>query len=164
VSLTDELRVVLPGLRRVVDGLEGALDVVEELTDVAYARDPVPHRMVETLSHPHRLLPVQDLSSPAHIRAGDFAVRLLSVVDRRTVLVWDTAPNRALLHGLRAAVRRLAAAGTPAAQRLRVHYASLTAAPGLKEAGAMRPTDLLHRSLRAARYRPVLTLHRLLRQ
>lgn len=153
---------MLPAVRRAVSALEPALDSVEELTPADRVQDPDPSRVLDLLHRPELIQPTQDLKSPAHLKAGRFQGRFLSVYDRRMELVWDTAPNRALRHVLLAAARRLGQEGGREARTLRSHYASLAGHDGMSGVGPMRATDLLHRSLRAARYRCVLKLHRLL--
>lgn len=153
---------MLPALRRAVSGLEPALDTQVELTGAESLRDPEPERILDALGRSDVLQPSQNLGSPPHVAIGNFRARFLALYDRRTELVWDTAPNRALRHVLQAAARRLGAIGTDDARELRSHYVSLAASRSLGAVGPMRATDLLHRSLRAARYRCVLQLHRVL--
>mgnify|MGYP006928179203 CR=1 FL=1 len=153
---------MLPALRRAVAGLEPALDTHTELTSAEQLRDPEPGRILDVLERTGALQPSQDLASPPHIVSGGFQARFLALYDRRTELVWDTAPNRALRHVLLAAARHLARLGTAEAMATRAHFTSLAASQALRNVGRMRTTDLLHRSLRAARYRCVLKVHRLL--
>jgi hypothetical protein len=153
---------MLPSLRRAVAGLEPALDTRTELTGADRIQDPDPSRILDVLERGSSMQPSQDLASPPHVVVGAFQARFLALYDRRTELVWDTAPNRALRHVLQSAARHLAAIGTPDSLELRAHFTSLAATEGLQQVGRMRTTDLLHRSLRAARYRCVLRLHRML--
>lgn len=188
-AFLEALEPLLEPLSRLARSLERDLVAVERAYPIHEVRQPLMERLSEAWSQPGRLHPVRDAFNTPHLRTRPWAslseaeraqrpvvgFRILALSERRAQASLDTAPNRVLAHGLHQAARRLegwmrqgsaldpslASRTQQARDRLRAIQARAFAE---QRPGAMRPADLLHRSLRGARYRPTRLLWQALRR
>jgi hypothetical protein len=134
---------------------------------------PVTERLYESVLRQGGVIPSR---REPHIVSDRLSARFLSAVDSVTHVDFDTAPNRVTARVAELAAFRLtcwlrqdAHPLTPheAARiaRLRSRFIAFRRTPTLAAVSAMRPHDLMHRSLRLApKYREVLELHALLQR
>ena len=169
----EALEGILPSLYQLSQHLDRELIAKEELVFADRIRNPVAHRLIESLFEPRGVTPTTGSTSAPHILVGEMGFRVNRLVDRRLYISTNTAANRVLRRGIQSAVTELTRALNRAhddtsldtrARRVRSFFIRLSERID-PEVGEMRPADLMDRSLRyAPKYKPVLLLHKLTRQ
>lgn len=173
VSTTlEQVEGTLVSLRDLMHHLDRELRSVEEFVDVGHMSAPITERLHESVFHAGAMVPSRQ---DPHVVSARLSVRFVSAIDNVTEVSFDTAPNRVTAWVMELVTFRisswLAATRTRDAElierlsRARSQFIALRRTPNLASVSALRPTDLLHRSLRLApKYRAVLELHTLLQR